>query len=329
MSQTDEQAEQENAARRGLKAPGSGEPAVEEEQDPTRWDLDEGDEIVPGRYALKRLGGGYDYEAYLAWDDRLYSLVVAKCLRPHLVENAKARSAMEREADHLLSLNHPVVVRGFDAVLDGPRPHLVMEHLEGPNLASLLKRYGPLQLEQLLPLTLQICAAVHYLGAEEIVHLDIKPRNIIMGAPPRLIDLSVARTFKRAAKITGHIGTDAYMAPEQCDPSRATIGHGADIWGLAATLYHAVTGAVPFPRPDYDKERDSEDPSLRWPQLHRTAEPLPREIPEPLRAIIHRCLEQHPSDRPEVADIVGAIEPLVIALPTRPVLRRARPGRRR
>lgn len=333
MSHTDEQAEQADAlevAREtaGAKQPGEEQSGPEEEQDPTRWNLDEGEEIVPGRFALKRLGGGYDYEAYLAWDDHLYSLVVAKCLRPHLLDNGKARSAMEREAGHLLSLNHPVVVRGFTAVLDGPRPHLVMEHLEGPNLASLLKRYGPLQLEQLLPLTLQICAAVHYLGAEELVHLDIKPRNIIMGAPPRLIDLSVARTFKRAARITGHIGTDAYMAPEQCAPSRATIGHAADIWGLGATLHHALAGRVPFPRPGYDKDRDSQDAAVRWPQLHRAPEPLPREVPSPLQDIVGRCLEPEPADRPTVPEIVEAIEPMIVALPTRPVLRRARPGRR-
>lgn len=320
MPEIDEQVERAEA-----EEPAADDPEV----DPTRWGLGEGDEIVPGRYALKRLGGGYDYEAYLAWDDRLYSLVVAKCLRPHLVENAKARAAMEREATHLMSLNHPVVVRGFDAVLDGPRPHLVMEHLEGPNLASLLRRYGPLQLEQLLPLTLQICSAIHYLGTEQIVHLDIKPRNIIMGAPPRLIDLSVARTFSKAAKITGHIGTDAYMAPEQCDPTRATIGHAADIWGLGATLYHAVSAKVPFARPDYDRDRDGDDASARWPQLHRRPEPLPAQVPPVVADIIDRCLASDPVERPAVAEVVGAIEPLVVALPTKPVLRRARPGRRR
>jgi len=296
--------------------------------DPTKWGFEEGDEIVPGRIALKKLGGGYDYEAYLTWDEKLYCLVVAKCLRPHLIGDPKALGAMTREAEHLMRLNHPVVVRGYDAVLDGERPHLVLEHLEGPNLASLVRRYGPLPLEQLLPLTLQICAALHYLAGEEVVHLDVKPRNIIMGAPPRLIDLSVARSFKRAARITGTVGTDAYMAPEQCDPTRAKIGPAADIWGLGATLFHAAAGRVPFPRPDYDKDRDRDKPELRWPQLHTTADLLRDTVPYPFVEIVSQCLDPDPATRPEVPEIVAAIEPLIAALPTKPVLRRARPGRR-
>ncbi len=322
MPEIDEEVERAEAA--------GAAPPIEEapEGDPTRWDFEDGAEIVPGRVALKKLGGGYDYEAYLTWDEKLYALVVAKCLRPHLVGDSHAQRSMAREADHLLSLRHPVVVRGFDAVLDGERPHLVMEHLEGPNLASLIRRYGPLQMEQLLPLTLQICAAIHYLGTEEIVHLDIKPRNIIMGAPPRLIDLSIARSFARAAKITGAVGTDAYMSPEQCDTSLATIGPAADIWGLGATLYHSAIGSVPFPRPDYDKERDEKNAPVRWPQLHENAEPLPQGLPFQLVEIVERCLDKDPSRRPSVPEIVEAIEPLVIALPTKPVLRKIRPGRR-
>ena len=296
---------------------------------PSRWDLEEGAEIVAGRYALKRLGGGSDYEAYLAWDDRLFSLVVAKILRPHLVDDPGSVGALRREADLLLRLNHPVVVRGFDAVVDGERPHTVMEHLEGSNLASLLRRYGPLSLEQLLPLALQVASGVHYLGIEEVVHLDIKPRNIIMGAPPRLIDFSIARTFARAKRITGHVGTDLYMSPEQCDPSTTRIGPKADVWGLGASLYHAVAGHVPFPRPDYDKDEHRQDLERRFPQLHRDPDPLPKDTPVALRDAILACLAKDPDQRPEVKDVVAGIEPLIAALPKRPVLRGLRRPRHR
>jgi serine/threonine protein kinase len=176
---------------------------------------------------------------------------------------------------------------------------------------------------------LQICSAIHYLGTEELVHLDIKPRNIIMGAPPRVIDLSIARSFERAAKITGTVGTDAYMAPEQCDPQRATIGPAADIYGLGATLHHCLSGKVPFPRPDYDRERDKDHPSARWPQLYNDPEPLPRTVPPMLIDLVRACMDPDPALRPTASAIVETIEPMVIALPTKPVLRRARPGRRR
>jgi serine/threonine protein kinase len=316
MPEIDEQVAQAEAER------------PEDETDPTRWNFEEGTEFFPGRHALRKLGGGYDYEAYLSWDDKLYSLVVAKCLRPHLVTDASSLRSMEREANFLLTLNHPVVVRGFDAVLDGERPHLLMEHLEGLSLGSLIRRYGALPLEQLLPLSLQICSALHYLASEEIVHLDVKPRNIIMSAPPRVIDLSVARNFDRAAKITGQVGTDAYMAPEQCDPKRGVIGPAADVWGLGATLYHSVTGQVPFPRPDYDRERDADDLDVRFPQLHSESTPFPKQTPGPVVEVILRCLEPDPERRPSIGEIVGLIEPMVATLPTKPVLRKMRPGQR-
>lgn len=298
-------------------------------EQPTTWQFEEGAEIVPGRYALKRLGGGRDFEAYLAWDDRLFSLIVAKCVRPHLVADPRALSNLEREADLLLRLAHPVVVRGFDAALDCDRPHIVMEHLEGPNLSSLIRRFGFLTLEQLLPLTLQVCSAIHYLGEEKVVHLDIKPRNIIMGAPPRVIDLSVARSFEKALEISGQVGTDAYMGPEQCDPTRAPIGPAADVWGLGATLYRAVVGEVPFPRPGYDRELHRNDPAMRFPQLTRDPPAVSADVPDAFREVVAACLEPEPSGRPVPAQIVEAIEPLVAALPRKPLLRRPRPGRRR
>ena len=298
------------------------------EEDPTRWGFEEGDEIVPGRFALQKLGGGSDYEAYLAWDDELFSLVVAKCLRPHLVGEGHAIGSLTREAGLLSSLNHPVVVRGFDAVLDGERPHVVMEHLEGPNLASLIRKFGPLPLEQLLPLTVQVCSAVSYLGSKEVVHLDIKPRNIIMGAPPRLIDLSVARSFKNASKITGHIGTDAYMAPEQCDPKIGEIGPESDIWGLGASLYHAAVGKVPFPRPGYDSEKDKQDLAKRFPQLKDEPQPFPKKFPAQVQEVVTACLSYEAAARPTVREVVGAVEPLIAQLPTKPFLGRPRSGRR-
>jgi len=126
-----------------------------------RWRFEEGDEIVPGRHAIKRLGGGHRYDAYLAWDNHLHTLVVTKVVRPHLVDDERSLRMLAGEARMLERLNHPVIVRGFDAVLAGPRPHLVLEHLEGPRLSTLVRRYGPLPPDQLLPLALQLCSALH------------------------------------------------------------------------------------------------------------------------------------------------------------------------
>jgi len=287
-----------------------------------RWRFREGDEIGPGRYAFKHLGGGHRFEAYLAWDDDLHALVVAKIVRPHLVEDQRVLRDLAVEAGHLMTLNHPVIVRGFDAVLDGPRPHLLMEHLEGPHLSRLLRKFGALGPEQLLPLALQLCSALHYLHGRRLVHLDVKPRNIIMGAPPRLIDLSIMRTFDQAAALRGPVGTDPYMAPEQCDPARGTVGPEADVFGLAATLYHAITGHRPYPRP---KDYDEDDPEQRFPQLVKDPARFGEKISSELEEVVFRRLDRDPAIRGTAAELALDLEPFVAALPTRPVLGKLRP----
>jgi serine/threonine protein kinase len=288
------------------------------------WEFDEGAEIVPGRHVFSRLGGGELYEAYLAWDDHLASLVVAKVLRPDRVEDESALRTLNREAELLQRLGHPVVLRCFDAVTDGPRPHLLLEHLEGRTLSFLLRK-GALPLEQLLPLALYVCAALHYLAAEGIVHLDVKPSNVVMGIPPRLIDFSIARTLEGAQRITGHVGTDDYMAPEQCDPgNRGEIGPPADVWGLGVTLAHALLGQKPWSHLAAD-ETDDGELTERFPQLEFDSLPIPKSVPDLLRRVIDACLERDPADRPTASEVALAIEPLVSVMPKRPVLRRLRP----
>jgi len=140
------------------------------------WQLPEGEEIVAGRVALELLGGGRRYEAYLAWDEHLHALVVAKLLRPGLVGDDRALEALAAEARLLGALAHPLLLRSFGAVLDGPRSHVVLEHIEGPRLSTLIRRSG-LALEQLLPLGLDLVRLLRYLAAEQVLHLDVKPRT--------------------------------------------------------------------------------------------------------------------------------------------------------
>ena len=104
------------------------------------------------------------------------------------------------------------------------------------------------------------------------------------------------------------------MAPEQCLPGRAgRVGPPADVFGLGATLHHALSGAPPFPR-ERDA-RESRDPEVRWPQLVAEPAPLPRRIPERLSALVRRCLAREPGERPAAAEVAAELEPLVAALP--------------
>jgi serine/threonine protein kinase len=274
--------------------------AVEQRRDRS-WRFRSGEAIVPGRAALKLLGGGDRYEAYVAWDERLHLEVVAKVLRPQLVDDPKARAAIAAEAEALERLQHPVLVRAFGADLDGARPHLVLEFLDGPRLSTLIRKFGPLAAEQLVPLARRVCSALQFMAGEGWVHLDVKPRNIVMTSSPRLIDLSVARRVGDARRIRRPVGTDAYMAPEQCDPARfIEIGPAADVWGLGATLFEALTGRQAFPA----------DGNGRFPQLRVGPPSLPQKAPPALAAAIRACLVDEPADRPTAGELDELLEPL-------------------
>ena len=289
-----------------------------------KWELSEGDEVAPGRSVLKLLGGGNRYEVYLVWDDRLFTVMVAKVLRPEFAGDESALRGLRREAEALDELSHPVLLRGFGAALDGEHPHVLVEHLEGPTLRRLIKRGGRVAVEQALPLALNMASVAHYLAGQEWVHLDIKPDNIVMGIPPRLIDMSLARSFERARRIDDYIGTNAYMPPEQCAPGQAgEIGPASDVWGIGATLYHAIAGKLPFSRP---RSRDDSDPlEDRFPQLVEEARPWPVRVPGPLDDAILACLRHEPSERPVAAELAGSLEPLVAKLPKKLLLGRRGP----
>ncbi|HSK17359.1 MAG TPA: serine/threonine-protein kinase [Gaiellaceae bacterium] len=297
------------------------EPRQGEEATPPAeaWGFEEEDEIAPRLRAVRLLGGGERYETYLAWDERRLALVAVKVVRPNLVGDEHALRGLAAEAELVERLRHPVIVRGLGAVLEG-RPYLVLEHLDGPRLSTSIRRQGALEPEQLLPLGLQLASALHYLEEEGVVHLDVKPSNVILGAPARLIDLSIARTVGALRNVKHRIGTDAYMAPEQCDPERlGPMASPADVWGMGATLFHAVAGTRPFPEGDRDGSREE-----RFPQLHEPPAQLPKSVAPDLAELLEACLAFDPAARPTSAEVAGRLENLVAGLPQRPMLSRFR-----
>jgi serine/threonine-protein kinase len=274
------------------------------------WHLAEGDPITPELTAMRLLGGGSAYEAYLAFDDVTFSPVVVKVIRPGRVGDDVSLRGLRREVASLATVNHPVVVRGLRHALEGERPHVVLEHIDGPRLSTLIRRHGPLQEQQYLPLAIDIAAALHYFRHLDYVHLDIKPSNVIMGAPARLIDLSVARPVSEAAELTRYIGTDQYMSPEQCAPQRVgRPGVESDVWG--ATLFEAVAGYRPFD----DGDPEADDPRARFPQLVEPPYELPERVPAEVAKVVYGALEAEPADRPLPHEIATALEPVLAAQP--------------
>ena len=275
------------------------------------WSFTDGDRIVDDLTAVRLLGGGEVYEAYLAFDEVTYGFVVVKVVRPGRVQSSSALTGLRREIEALEALNHPVLVRLLRAAPDAERPHLVLEHIEGPRLSSLLRRHGPLQEHQYLPLAVELASVLHFLRHVGYVHLDVKPSNIIMGSPARLIDLSVARTRELAESLDHSVGTDDYMAPEQVEPpERGRPGPASDVWGVGATLYHAIEGVAPF-----DGDHHSEVTAERWPQVEHEAPPFTVRVRPDVAAVVRSCLDPDPTARPEPHELADSLEAALTELP--------------
>ena len=133
-----------------------------------------------------------------------------------------------------------------------------------------------------------------------------------MGAPARLIDLSVARPVDEAAALTTEIGTDAYMSPEQCLPGRAGVpGPASDVWGLAATLFHAVAGYRPFEEGD----SSADDREVRYPQLVDPPYEFPDRTPHEVQKAVLAGLQPDPADRPLPHELAEALAPVLARQP--------------
>ncbi len=277
------------------------------------WGFAEGDRITPAIVAVERLGGGAAYDAYLGFDEVTRGPVVVKVLRPAQVADPSSLRGLRREVAALEAVNHPVVVRKLRHSTEGERPHLVLEAIDGPRLSTLVRRYGPLQPEQYLPLAIDLASALQYLRNIGHVHLDIKPSNVIMGAPARLIDLSLARPEAQAAQLDHPIGTDRYMAPEQTDPPRTgTPSYASDVFGLSATLFEAIAGYRPFDDGVADQDAPVED---MWPQLWQEPYDLPDTVPSAVAKIVLAGLTRDPEQRPTPVELAEVLEPVYAGLP--------------
>jgi serine/threonine protein kinase len=277
------------------------------------WRFSEGEPIAAELSALRLLGGGTAYEAWLAFDEVTYAAVVVKLLRPGQVDDPASLRGLRREAQTLERVNHPAIARGLRAVLDGDRPHLVLEALDGPRLSTLVRRFGPLAPQQYLLLGMEVASALHYLHRVGVVHLDVKPSNVIMASPARLIDLSVARSVDEAARLDHVVGTEGYLAPEQRDPPRTGApGPAADVFGLGVTLFRAITGRRPFPDGDPD-EPHARDGHGAAPEP--CLEVLPASVPPEVVALVASCLAFHPQDRPLPSEVVEGLRPALDGLP--------------
>ena len=206
-------------------------------------------------YRIVRLiGAGGMGDVYEVQHSRLAGRYAAKLLTPALAGNPRALSRFRREALIASALNHPHIVQVIDfRILSDGRPCLVMELLEGEDLAKVMAA-GSLPPERALVLLRQIVSALSALHSSGVVHRDLKPQNIFVlpaldGEVERvkLVDFGLAKHPDPSLKLTQHgtlLGTPQYMAPEQA--SGAEVGPAADQFSLAAIAYEMVAGRPAF-----------------------------------------------------------------------------------
>jgi serine/threonine protein kinase len=205
--------------------------------------------VIAGRYRLLReIGRGGMGAVWLGRDTVLGRDVALK--RIGLIPGAQAPdlARAEREARLAARLNHPHVVAVYDLVDTADDTWLVMEYVEGTTLSALVARDGALSSEQAGRLVHQAADALAAAHAAGIVHRDVKPSNMLVGADGqlKLTDFGIARAEADASLTrTGLVtGSPAYLAPEVASGSSAT--DAADVWSLGASLFHLLAGHPPY-----------------------------------------------------------------------------------
>jgi serine/threonine protein kinase/WD40 repeat protein len=258
---------------------------------------------------IARVGAGGMGEVFKAWDPRLEREVAIKLLHADVAGDAVRQKRLLAEGRAASALNHPNILRVYDADVDGDSYYLVSEWLEGKSLRDELGR-GSLSIRRLLDLAVQIAdglAAAHAIG---IVHRDIKPENIMLArdGTARIVDFGLARSDPHAPATMLHAthaatvslegglsGTPGYMSPEQARGQAGDLR--TDQFSFGSLLYEMATGRQAF-------RRDTIADTLAA-VLHEEPRPIadlnPR-IPAPVRWTIERCLAKDPADRYSATD---------------------------
>ena len=257
-----------------------------------------GSSILPQRYLLlAKIGEGAMGTVYKAKDSVLDRPVAIKVLNRSLSENETARSYFLREARSAAAMSHPHIVTVFDAGFEGAVLYLVMEYLEGEDLETLATAPpGGLPEKTALRYAAQVADALAAVHAQNIVHRDVKPGNVMRlrgGEKVKLMDFGIAHLGAEAGKrkSTNVAGTPDFMAPEQL--LGQGLGPWTDVYALGGTLYELLTGQVPFPEGDATLH------------AHQTPPPDPRKLKPGISAataeLVLSCLSKEPRERPQSA----------------------------
>ena len=253
---------------------------------------------VAGRYRVDgRLGAGGMSTVFLAMDSVLERQVAVKLLAEHLAEDDDFVARFRREALSAARLQHPNIVQVFDSGEDpGSHRHfIVMEYVEGPSGADLLRDHTTLEVENAVAIVRDACHGLDYAHRAGVVHRDVKPGNLLLSddtGATKLADFGIAKAAEqtRITQVGSVLGTAAYLSPEQARGEEA--GPPSDIYSLGVCAYEFLTGRLPHEYVSLTElALKQQEESVEAITVHRP------EVPPALDRAIRVCLERDPSDR--------------------------------
>jgi len=275
--------------------------------------------VIAGKYRVERtLGEGAMGLVLLAHHTLLNEPVAIKLPSPHTRRSAEGLKRFLREARAVVKIKSEYVARVSDVgVLDSGEPFIVMEYLEGYDLARWLLEQGALPIEQAVEFVLQCCEALAEAHALGIIHRDVKPANLFCVRRPdgvlaiKLLDFGISKmseTHEGADGINTRaeaiMGSPPYMSPEQL-LSAADVDARTDIWSIGVVLFELISGRRPFSAPslvELTTQISNGDPP--------TIDTLCSHAPEGLRRALRRCLQKKRGDRyANVAELAEALSP--------------------
>lgn len=270
--------------------------------------------MLAGRYRIVGLlGKGGMGEVYRADDLKLGQAVALKFLPPRFSEDPKRLEYFHSEVRLARQVSHPNVCRVYDiGEVDGQH-FLSMEYVDGEDLATLIRRIGRLPQDKGLDIARQLCAGLAAAHDRGVLHLDLKPSNVMLDGRGRvrITDFGLARLAAEQEGPEAVVGTPAYMAPEQLVSAQVT--EQSDIYSLGLILIEVFTG-----KPAYDADSKAELLKLRKRSSPVAPSTIVPDIDPVVERVIQQCLEKEPQDRPRsVLAMAAALpggDPLAAAL---------------